>query len=89
MSTVTINLDRRHFLGTAAMTLAAAQFSLTACEDAQANTTKPAEQPTMKPGTNTSFGSLSVEQSIKRLALLEEYIDKRMVGGDFVLEKEL
>ena len=63
MSTVTINLDRRHFLGTAAMTLAAAQFSLIACEDAQANTTKPAEQPTMKPGTNTSFGSLKQIQA--------------------------
>src|SRR3981189_1302317 len=40
------------------MTIATAKFSMTGCEDAQADATKPAEQPTIKPGTNTSFGSL-------------------------------
>ena len=58
MSHVNINLHRRHFLGTAAMTLATAQFGLIGCENAQTSMTKPAGQPTMKPGTNTSFGSL-------------------------------
>jgi pimeloyl-ACP methyl ester carboxylesterase len=31
---------------------------MTACGDAQASMAKPADQPTMKPGTNTSFGPL-------------------------------
>jgi pimeloyl-ACP methyl ester carboxylesterase len=58
MSNVKINLHRRRFLGTAAMTIATAKFSMTGCEDAQADATKPADQPTIKPGTNTSFGPL-------------------------------
>ena len=58
MSSAKINLHRRHFLGTAAMTLAVAQFGITGCENAQASMTQPADQPTMKPGTNTSFGQL-------------------------------
>lgn len=37
MSNVKITLDRRRFLGTAAMALATVQFSMTACEDAQTN----------------------------------------------------
>ncbi len=55
---VNITLDRRRFLGTAAMTLITTQLSMTACEDAQISMSKPADQPTMKPGTNTSFGPL-------------------------------
>ncbi len=55
---VNITLDRRRFLGTAAMTLIATQLSMTACEDAQISMSKPADLPTMKPGTNTSFGPL-------------------------------
>ena len=53
-----INLDRRHFLGAAAMAIAVAQFGRLGCATAQTSTTKPADQPTMKPGTNTSFGPL-------------------------------
>jgi pimeloyl-ACP methyl ester carboxylesterase len=48
-----INQDRRQFFGTAAMTLAAAQFALSG--SAQAKT---AELPKVKPGTHTSFGAL-------------------------------
>jgi pimeloyl-ACP methyl ester carboxylesterase len=55
---INVNLDRRHFLSAAAMTLTAAQLSLTSCADAQANAAQPAEQSTMKPGTHTSFASL-------------------------------
>jgi pimeloyl-ACP methyl ester carboxylesterase len=48
-----INRDRRRFLGTAAMTIAAAQFALGGSADA-----KTAELPKVKPGTHTSFGAL-------------------------------
>ncbi len=58
MSNVKFKLDRRRLLGTAAMTLAVTQFSMLGCAKAQAEAAKPADQPTMKPGVNTSFGSL-------------------------------
>jgi pimeloyl-ACP methyl ester carboxylesterase len=53
-----ISWDRRRFLGTAAMTMAAAQFGLIGAAKAQSSTTTPADLPTMKPGTHTSFGAL-------------------------------
>jgi pimeloyl-ACP methyl ester carboxylesterase len=53
-----INRDRRRFFGTAAMTIAAAQFALSGSAEAQSGKAKPAELPRIKPGTNTSFGSL-------------------------------
>ncbi|MEA2813498.1 MAG: hypothetical protein QOI93_1195 [Rhodospirillaceae bacterium] len=53
-----INPDRRRFLGTAAMTVAAAQLVLTGSAGAQSSTAKPATLPAVKPGTNTSFGVL-------------------------------
>jgi pimeloyl-ACP methyl ester carboxylesterase len=46
-----INHDRRRFFGTAAMSIAAAQFLLSGSADAQTATGT-------KPGTNTSFGPL-------------------------------
>src|ERR1035438_147941 len=53
-----INNNRRRFLGNAAMTVAAAQLSLIGSAKAQSSKTKPPDLPTVKPGTNTSFGSL-------------------------------
>ena len=53
-----INYNHRRFLGTAAMAIAAAQFGMLGCATAPTSMTKPADQPTMKPGTNMSFGSL-------------------------------
>jgi pimeloyl-ACP methyl ester carboxylesterase len=53
-----INHDRRRFLGTAALTIAAAELLMTGSADAQSGTAKPADAPTTKPGTNTSFGPL-------------------------------
>src|SRR5512137_2497798 len=50
-----INHDRRRFLGTVAMTFAAAQFGMIGSPEAQ---TSKASVPAIKPGTNTSFGSL-------------------------------
>src|SRR5712692_9308881 len=53
-----INLHRRRFFGTAAMSLAAAQLILSGSAHAQPGKAKPAELPNIKPGTNTSFGPL-------------------------------
>jgi pimeloyl-ACP methyl ester carboxylesterase len=53
-----INHDRRRFFGAAALTLAAAQLALNGSADAQAGKAKSAELPRIKPGTNTSFGTL-------------------------------
>jgi len=53
-----INHHRRRFLGTAAMTIAAAQLVMTGSAGAQSGSARPAVLPAIKPGTNTSFGPL-------------------------------
>ena len=53
-----IDLHRRRFFGTAAMSIAAAQLILSGSAHAQPSKAKPAELPNIKPGTNTSFGPL-------------------------------
>ena len=53
-----INHRRRRFLGTAAMTVAATRLVVSGSADAQSGKTKPAAVPPIKPGTNTSFGTL-------------------------------
>ena len=53
-----IDYDRRRFLGTAAMTIAAAQLGMIGSAVAQSGKANPASVPTIKPGTNKSFGSL-------------------------------
>jgi pimeloyl-ACP methyl ester carboxylesterase len=53
-----INRNRRRFFGTAAMTIAAAQFALSGSTKAQPSKAKSADLPTVKPGTHTSFASL-------------------------------
>jgi pimeloyl-ACP methyl ester carboxylesterase len=53
-----INHNRRRFLGTTAMTIAAARFGLIGSADAQSDKTNPAKVPTIQPGTNSSFGAL-------------------------------
>ena len=50
--------SRRRFLGTAAMTIAAAQLGMFGSAEAQSRKAKPADVPPIKPGTNTSFASL-------------------------------
>jgi len=50
-----IDLHRRRFFGTAALTLAATQFGMIGSADAE---TKPTPLPATKPGTHTSFGPL-------------------------------
>jgi pimeloyl-ACP methyl ester carboxylesterase len=53
-----INPNRRRFLGTAALTVAAAQLGMFRAGDAQAGEAKPASEPAIKPGMNTSFASM-------------------------------
>jgi pimeloyl-ACP methyl ester carboxylesterase len=54
-----INHERRRFIGTVATALAAAQFGMIdSAAAAQSSTANPATVPPIKPGTNTSFGSL-------------------------------
>jgi pimeloyl-ACP methyl ester carboxylesterase len=53
-----IKPNRRRFLGTAAMTVAAAQLGMLGSAEAQSSGAAPADSPTIKPGTNTSFDSL-------------------------------
>ena len=53
-----INHNRRRFLGAAAMTVAATQFGVFGSAEAQSKKANPANVPAIKPGTNTSFGSL-------------------------------
>jgi pimeloyl-ACP methyl ester carboxylesterase len=53
-----INRQRRHFLATAAMTIATTQLGIFGSAIAQSSKTKPSVLSMMKSGTNTSFGSL-------------------------------
>ena len=53
-----INRDRRRLLGTAAMTIAAAELGMIGTANAQSGKTKPAQLPAIKPGTNKSFSAL-------------------------------
>lgn len=52
-----VNHNRRRFLGSAAMTMAATQFGMFSPANAQSTKTKP-DAPAIKPGTNISFLSL-------------------------------
>jgi pimeloyl-ACP methyl ester carboxylesterase len=53
-----INNDRRRFLRNSAMTIAAAELVTVSSAFAQSSKKKPSDVPPIKPGTNTSFGSL-------------------------------
>jgi pimeloyl-ACP methyl ester carboxylesterase len=56
-TSVELNLPRR-FVGVAAMSIAATQLGIMGSANAQTGVAKPVELPSMKPGTNTSFGPL-------------------------------
>jgi pimeloyl-ACP methyl ester carboxylesterase len=53
-----INHERRRFLGTAAMTIAAVHLGMVGSAHAQSKETTPAVLPLIKPGANMSFGAL-------------------------------
>src|SRR5208282_6695957 len=64
--------NRRRFLGTAAVTLAAAQFGMFRSAEAQSRKAEPADVPPIKPGTNTSFGSLKqIDASVLNVSYAE------------------
>jgi pimeloyl-ACP methyl ester carboxylesterase len=54
----TINHDRRRFLGTAALALAAAELGMIGSAPARSDQKKPAGMPSVQPGTSASFGAL-------------------------------
>ena len=67
-----IKHNRRRFLGTAAMTLAAAQFGMFRSAEAQSRKGEPADVPPIMPGTNTSFGSLKqIDASVLKVGYAE------------------
>jgi hypothetical protein len=53
-----IDRQRRHFLGTAALTVAAARLGVIEAAQAQSNAPKSTRLPATKSGTNISFGPL-------------------------------
>jgi pimeloyl-ACP methyl ester carboxylesterase len=53
-----IDRHRRRFIGTAALTLVAAELGMTSSAGAESSNKKLADVPPIRPGTNTSFGSL-------------------------------
>ena len=53
-----INRQRRRFIGAAAMTVVAAGLGVSSSGQVQAGETSSAALPSIKPGTNTSFGAL-------------------------------
>ena len=77
-----INRDRRRFLGSVAMMLAAVQFGMTDSAVAQSGKTKPRTVPAIKPGTNTSFGSL---KQIDAGVLNVEYAEAGPISGPPVI----
>ena len=58
-----INHDRRCFLGTAAMSIAAAELGMIGSANAQSKP-NPKDLPTIKPGTNTSFGAQAFAEAV-------------------------
>ena len=53
-----LNHNRRRFLRNATVAFAAAELATIGSADAQSSQTSPAPVPQIRPGTNTSFGSL-------------------------------
>ena len=77
-----IDHHRRRLLGATAMSLAAAELGIIRPADAQANETKSTVPPTIKPGTNTSFGPL---KQINAGALNVGYAEAGPAGGQPVI----
>ena len=76
------NPHRRRFVGTAAMTIAAAHLGRIGSAHAQSDNAGPAPLPTIKPGTNTSFGPL---QQIEAGVLNIGYAEAGPANGPAVL----
>jgi pimeloyl-ACP methyl ester carboxylesterase len=73
---------RRRFVGAAALTIAAVQLGMTGAANAQAAAPKPAQLPTIRLGTNTSFAPL---KQIDAGVLNIGYAEVGPVGGPSVI----
>jgi pimeloyl-ACP methyl ester carboxylesterase len=82
MSEEFIRHDRRRFFGTAALTLAAAQFAWSGVARAQTSPSKAASVPAIRPGTNTSFGAI---KQIDAGLLNVGYAEAGPAGGPVVI----
>jgi pimeloyl-ACP methyl ester carboxylesterase len=77
-----IKYNRRHFLRNAAMTIATAEAGMTSFASVQASPTAPPDAAAIKPGTNTSFGSL---KQIKAGVLNVGYAEAGPADGPVVI----
>jgi pimeloyl-ACP methyl ester carboxylesterase len=77
-----IDLHRRRFLGTAAITIAATQLAMIGFADAQSSKLIPAGAAPIRPGTNTSFASL---KQIDAGLLNVGYAEAGPAGGPAVI----
>jgi hypothetical protein len=75
-----INRNRRRFCGTAAVTIAAAQFGLVGSANAETDKAKSASPSSSKPGTNTSFGPLKQVNAglLKKLDDMKDFDPEEM-----------
>jgi hypothetical protein len=77
-----IDLHRRRFLGTAAITIAATHLAMIGFADAQSSKLIPAGAAPIRPGTNTSFASL---KQIDAGLLNVGYAEAGPAGGPAVI----
>ena len=77
-----IDVDRRCFFGTAAVTIGAAHFSMFDSAAAQSRKVDAADVPRVKRGTNTSFGPL---KQIDAGVLNIGYAEARPIGSPVVI----
>jgi pimeloyl-ACP methyl ester carboxylesterase len=77
-----INHDRRRFLGTAALTMAAARLGLSGAATAQPREATPAAVPAVTPGAHTPFGAL---KQVEAGALHVGYAEAGPAGGPAVI----
>jgi pimeloyl-ACP methyl ester carboxylesterase len=77
-----INHDRRCFVATSAITIAAAQLGMIGSALAQSSKANPASVPAIKPGTNTSFGPL---KQIDAGVLSTSYVEAGPASGKPVI----
>src|SRR5918995_3362421 len=77
-----VDSGRRHFLGSAAMTLAAAEFGLFASLEARSSTRSPSNPPSREPRPIRSFGNL---KQIRAGVLDVGYAEAGPAGGPAVI----
>ncbi len=78
-------IDRRHFLGAAAATIAASKLGLVGSLGALSDETKPASMPAMNPAKHTDFGPLKQIEAGRAFA---EQFDVRRIDGDAAIDAD-